>query len=206
MKHNKSKLIIVAILAIVSFGLPQPLLPMTIASRGHTERAATQAAATPDQKQLLTAFNNHVKDYLKQRDRVRKKLPKLSKDATAEQIQAYQKSFVDALIAMRTGTKPGYIFTPEAADYLRKLIKTEFKGSERVEVRKEILEAETKGVPLKINYPYPETKEVTQMPPTLLLKLPQLPKEVRYRFVRQHLMLVDIDNDLIVDYMLNALP
>ncbi|MGI8731920.1 MAG: hypothetical protein ACR2LM_01275 [Pyrinomonadaceae bacterium] len=44
------------------------------------------------------------------------------------------------------------------------------------------------------------------MPPTLLLKLPELPKEVKYRFVKRHLLLVDTDNGLIVDYMLNALP
>jgi ABC-type transporter MlaC component len=207
MKHNKSKLTAVALVAIVSIGLPGSFLPVTaIAAKAHTEQAATQAVVTPEQKHLLTAFNNHVKDYLKQRERVRKKLTKLSKEATPEQIQAYQKSFVEALTAMRTGTKPGYIFTPEVADYFRKLIKTEFKGSERAEVRQTILEAETKGVPLKINYPYPDTKEITQMPPTLLLKLPLLPKEVRYRFVRQHLLLVDTDNDLIVDYMLNALP
>lgn len=207
MKHNKSKLTAVAIVAIVAIGLPGSFLPVTAnTAKDDTEQAAAQTLVTAEQKHLLTAFNNHVKDYLKQRDRVRKKLPKLSKDSTPEQIQAYQKSFVEALIAMRTGTKPGYIFTPEVADYFRKIIKTEYKGSERAEVRQEILEAETKGVPLKINHPYPETKEVTQMPPTLLLKLPQLPKEVRYRFVRQQMMLVDTDNDLIVDYMLNALP
>jgi ABC-type transporter MlaC component len=174
---------------------------------GHAQqKPAPQTKVSVQQKTMLAAFDKHVKDYVKQRNQVRKKVPKLSKDATPEQIQAYQKSFVDALVAVRKGAKPGYMFTPEIADYVRTLVKTEFKGSERVEVRQAILEAENKGVPLKVNYPYPDTKEVTQMPPTLLLKLPQLPKEVRYRFVRRHLLLVDTDNDLIVDYMLNALP
>ena len=44
------------------------------------------------------------------------------------------------------------------------------------------------------------------MPPTLLLKLPQLPKQVRYRFVGRHMILMDRENDLIIDYMLDALP
>ena len=172
--------------------------------------SSQQRVASPKgsvrEKAMLASFDKQVKDYVKQRNRVKKKLPALSKDATPEQIQAYQKSFVDGLIAARAGTKPGYIMNLEVAEYIRTLVKTEFKGTERAEVRKEILEAETKGVPLKVNNPYPETKEITQMPPTLLLKLPQLPKEVRYRFVRQHLMLVDTDNDLIIDYMLNAMP
>jgi hypothetical protein len=89
---------------------------------------------------------------------------------------------------------------------LRSLIKTEFKGTDRAELRKTVLEADTKGVPLRVNYPYPETKELAEMPPTLLLRLPPLPKEVKYRFVNRHLLLVDTDNGLIVDYMLNALP
>jgi hypothetical protein len=38
------------------------------------------------------------------------------------------------------------------------------------------------------------------------LKLPQLPKQVKYRFVGRHLLLVDRENGLIVDYMKNALP
>jgi hypothetical protein len=61
-------------------------------------------------------------------------------------------------------------------------------------------------VPLRVNYPYPESKEFTEMPPTLLLMLPQLPKEVKYRFVGRNLLLVDRDNNVIIDYMTNALP
>jgi hypothetical protein len=57
-----------------------------------------------------------------------------------------------------------------------------------------------------VNYPYPDSKEFSQIPPPLLLKLPQLPKEVKYRFVNYHLLLVDSDNDLIIDYMTKALP
>jgi hypothetical protein len=40
----------------------------------------------------------------------------------------------------------------------------------------------------------------------LLLKLPQLPKEVKYRYVNRNLILIDTDNNLIVDYMIDALP
>ena len=170
------------------------------------QKSETQVVVSANQKKMIAAFNKHVKDYVKQRNRLEEKLPKLSKDATPDQIQTYQKAFVDALRAARASAKPGYIFGPDVAEYMRKTIKTEFKGSDRAELRETVLEAETKGVPIKVNYPYPESKEITQMPPTLLLKLPQLPKEIKYRFVRRHLLLVDTDNDLIVDYMLNALP
>jgi hypothetical protein len=165
-----------------------------------------QPVLTKQQKQIVAAFNSHVKDYLRQRERVKAKLPPLSKEATPEQIAAYQKSFMESLRAMRTGTKPGYIFNPQAVEYFRAIIKTEVAPRDKPEIRQTILEADTKGVPLKVNYPYPETKELTQIPPTLLLKLPQLPKEVKYRYVGRHLLLVDSDNNLIIDYMLDALP
>jgi hypothetical protein len=44
------------------------------------------------------------------------------------------------------------------------------------------------------------------MPAKVLLRLPQLPKEAKYRYVGRNLFLVDTDNNLIIDYMLDALP
>jgi hypothetical protein len=170
------------------------------------ESQIAQPVVTAQEKQMLGAFNRHVKDYLKQRARVKAKIPPLSKDATPEQIAAYQKTFVESLRAMRAGTKPGYIFNPQTVAYFRRIIKTEVPPVDKPEIRQTILEADTKGVPLKVNFPYPESKELTQIPPTLLLKLPQLPKEVKYRYVGRNLLLVDTDNNLIVDYMLDALP
>jgi ABC-type transporter MlaC component len=165
-----------------------------------------QPVVTEQEKQMLAAFDRHVRDYLKQRERVKAKLPPLSKDATPEQIDAYQKKFVESLRAMRAGTKSGYIFNPQTVGYFRRIMKMEVPPRDKPEIRETILEADTKGVPLKVNFPYPETKELTQIPPTLLLKLPQLPKEVKYRYVGRNLLLVDTDNNLIVDYMLDALP
>jgi hypothetical protein len=133
-------------------------------------------------------------------------LPKLSKDSTPEQIQANQKAFIEALRAARTNAKPGDVFSEEVANYIRRKVRTEFKGKDRREVRETILMADTKGVPLKVNYPYPEEKELAEVPATLLLELPQLPKEVKYRFVGRHMLLVDTDSGIIVDYMFNALP
>ena len=164
------------------------------------------APSTKQEKDLLSDFNKSIKQYSVERESVRKKLPPLAKDSTPEQIAAYQKQFVDALRLQRSYAKQGYLFTPSVAAYIRSIIKTEFKGTDRAQLRETILEADTAGVPMRVNYPYPETKELTQIPPTLLLKLPQLPKELKYRFVQRNLLLVDTDNGLIIDYTLNALP
>jgi hypothetical protein len=165
--------------------------------------AMAQVQPTP----LAEAFEKRVKDYVKLREDIEAKMPKLSKEAKAEEIETHKKQLQDSVRAARAGAKHGDIFTPDAAAMIRGIIKEEFKGKDRIELRKAVLvEAEVKSVPLRINYPYPEVKEQLEMPPTLLLKLPQLPKQIRYRFVGDNMLLVDRENGLIIDYMGNAIP
>lgn len=159
------------------------------------------------EKQTVATFEKRVKDYLKLRNGIKSKLPtKLSKDSTPEQIHSYMTSFEDGVRAARAGAKRGELFVPEVATYIRNILREDFSRQDKAELRKTVLQAETQGVPVRVNYPYPEEKELTEMPPTLLLKLPQLPQEMRYRFVGSNLLLVDRENNLIVDYMTNALP
>ena len=39
------------------------------------------------------------------------------------------------------------------------------------------------------------------MPPSILLNLPKLPEELEYRFVGPHLILHDVNANLIVDFI-----
>jgi hypothetical protein len=210
MKEKMNALIV--FLAILGVCVAFPILPKAESRVGR--RVAEQdvvkmhekRVVSPQEKRTVAAFDKRVKQYVKLRDRVKGKLPKLSKDSTPEQIAAHEKAAIEALRVARAGAKPGDIFTRDIADYIRTTLKTEFKGREEKEIRKVILDDETKPVPLRVNYPYPEENAFTEMPATLLLKLPQLPKQIKYRYVRRNLFLVDSDNNLIVDYMLDALP
>lgn len=158
-------------------------------------------------KQIVAAFEQRAKDYSRMREGLEEKMPKLSKEAKPEEIQTHKTQFQERVRAARVGAKRGDVFTPEATTLIRTMIKEEFKGKDRVELRKTVFsEAENKAVLLRVNYPYPESQELLEMPPTLLLRLPQLPKQLRYRFVRDNLLLVDRENGLIVDYMTNAIP
>lgn len=157
-------------------------------------------------RKLVVAFQERVKDYAKLREAIEDKLPKLAKESTPEEIEAHKKTFLARVRDARTDAKRGQLFTPAIATYIRSVIRREFRGAELRKLRESVLEADTKGIPLRVNYTYPESKELVEMPPPLLLKLPNLPKQLRYRFVGRNLLLVDRENDLIVDYMLNALP
>jgi hypothetical protein len=165
-----------------------------------------KAEVSPKHRAAFAAFEARVKEYVALREEIEDKLPKLSKDATPEQIEAHKTAFQDAVRSARAGAKPGDLFTIDAARHIREVVKAEMRPKDRREVRQTVLKSEVKGVALRVNYPYPETQELIEMPPTLLLKLPQLPKQVRYRYVGRSMLLVDRENGLIVDFMPDALP
>src|SRR5690348_7991678 len=177
------------------------IIVVRIAASGRAQ-TPSPPALSPADKQVAEAFEKRAKDYARMREALEAKMPALSKEAKPEEIQRHKEQFQERVRAARVGSKPGDIFTPSAATLIRAIIKDEFKGRDRVELRNAVLkESENKAVPLRVNYPYPESQELLEMPPTLLLRLPQLPKQVRYRFVRNNLLLVDRENGLIVDYM-----
>jgi hypothetical protein len=199
--NTKTKIILLIVVAgSVS------VIPFFASHAGAVQVPQPPALSAPDKK-IVKAFEKRVKAYARVREQIEGKMPKLSEEAKPEEIQAHKKQFQDRLRAARVGAKHGEVFTPDAVALIRRMIKDEFKGRERVELRDTVLrEADTKAVPLRVNYPYPETQEQLEMPPTLLLRLPQLPKQVRYRFVGNSLLLVDRENGLIIDFMTKALP
>lgn len=193
-----------SVLALIFCLLCAPL-PLAAQQTAGQQPDPLDALSVKD-REVVVAFQERVKDYSKLREAIEDKMPKLSKESTPAEIEAHKKTFEERVRAARVDAKPGEMFTPDIATYIRALIRSEFKGTERKELRETVLEADTKGVPLRVNYAYPETKELVEMPPPLLLKLPSLPKQLRYRFVGRNMLLVDRENGLIVDYMLDALP
>ena len=168
----------------------------------NTVCAGQEEAAAADP--AVAAFNERVKQYIKLRKKT--EVPKLSDKNKPEQIEAQMASLQASIIIARATAKAGDIFTPDIASLIRRAIRQEFKGERLRKLRETLREAQTKGVPLRANVPYPETKELIEMPPTLLLKLPVLPKELHYRFVGGYLLLVDKEARLIVDVMPGAVP
>ncbi|HEX8457318.1 MAG TPA: hypothetical protein VF656_08475 [Pyrinomonadaceae bacterium] len=190
----------------VLFGLLLFASPAARAQQTAAQAPDPLAHLSPKEREMVIAFRERAKDYSKLRESIEMKMPKLAKESTPEQIQAHKTEFEERVRAARAGAKRGELFTPDIANFIRATIKAEYKGAERKELRQTVLGADTKSVPMRVNYPYPETDEFVEMSPTLLLKLPQLPKQLRYRFVGRNLLLVDRENNLIVDYMTGALP
>jgi hypothetical protein len=173
---------------------------------GFLQVALGQITLSVKDQRTVSDFELKAKNYTKLREQLESQLPKLPKDASAEQIDAHETALQKAVQNARRNAKQGEVFTSPAARLIRKIIRTNYKGKDLLELREIVFEAQTDGVPLKVNTTYPETKEMVEMPPTLLLRLPQLPKQLRYRFVGRNLLIVDRENGIIVDYMTKALP
>src|SRR5436190_58686 len=71
-------------------------------------------------KQTISAFENRVKNYVKLRNQVKGKLPKLSKSSTPEQLESYRKSVEECLRAAGGGTKRRYDRDTEGSGYSRR--------------------------------------------------------------------------------------
>ena len=119
-----------------------------------------------------------------------------SKNAMAEKIQE-----------ARADAKQGDIFTPEIEAYFRKRIAAAMRGANGAKIRSSLRHAEPlHSMPLHVNQPYPDGVPLQSVPPTLLLNLPRLPKELEYRIVGRDLALHDIGPNLIVDLIPGAVP
>ncbi len=181
--------------ALFFFGAMTLLLPVSLAQ-----------ARSGSEKKLLSEFQKDTRSYIRIRDTARRQVPKIGDDATRAEIEVYKTAFQQAIRNARTHAAQGEIFTDEVSTWIRSLIRAEFKGWERSELRKTVLEADTTGVPVRVNAVYPESKELVEMSPQLLLALPPLPKELRYRFIGRSLAILDRDTAIIVDHMKDALP
>jgi len=163
---------------------------------------------TPTNKDsaILQDFKALVAAYIKLRKGPDVQAPKLKPTKSAEIIADKEHALTDAIRSARSNAKQGDIFTPEIAAEFRRLSKIAMQGQNAVRVHQTLKSAEPVQVPLKVNDTYPTTRPLQSMPPTLLLNFPQLPKELEYRLVGKTLVLRDIDANLIVDFLPEAIP
>ena len=191
---------------VVSFVALSFAVTVAVAQKSEPPALAPPPVSSPAEKAAIQGFENQVKDYIKLRNTVRENAPKLSKDATPEQIQSYRTALEESLRSARKGARRGDLFRPDIASFIRRTLKNEFQGKDRKEIRDIVFETELQAVVLRVNYPYAQSAELSEMPATLLSKLPQLPKELRYRFVGRNMILVDRESNVILDFMPDALP
>ncbi len=166
---------------------------------------AGSARPAADDAKTIHEFESRVTKYLDMRT-------KESGSAThptdsPDKLAATQQNVAGKVQSRRPAAVQGDIFTPEIAAYLKRQISATLAGPEGRKIRASMRRAEpVTGLTLHVNQEYPQGVPLQSTPPTLLLNLPTLPKELEYRIVGRNLVLLDTVPNLVVDFVPNAVP
>ncbi len=158
---------------------------------------------------LLADFNAKVGAYNELRKELEKKAPPLKTTNDPAEIVLAEKALAQQIRAARAHAKRGDIFTPATEATFRRFLRPQVTGTKDAADNKAIIKDDapkTTEVPFKVNGEYPKEAPLSTVPPDVLKTLPPLPENLQYRFVGKHLLLYCTRGNLIVDYMLNAIP
>ena len=186
----------------------------------HKNAHIAPAADVDMDAKVLAKFQHEIRDYMEEHRELMQRIPNVGPNATADEIAAHRAKMTKAIQAERRNAKPGDIFKPEVEAAFRRIIAGELAGPEREAVLQEIKQGNPRvesvpnqadptrlhpeSVRVAVNAIYNEEAPVSSMPPSLLLKLPQLPEQVRYRFVGRDLILRDTEANVILDFIKEA--
>jgi len=171
---------------------------------------AGQVQIPQDKKEArdLRIFADRIQLYVKLQKNLESSLSTLKPTKDAAQIIEHQHELAAKIIDARRDARRGDIFTHDVTERFRKIIRREFRGPEGRLARQTIRQDDPSDriIRLHVNDVFPEGIPLTTTPPALLLKLPELPEVLAYRFVGRDLTLIDTKARLIVDLIPNAIP
>lgn len=198
-------------LVIVSSGCgssadTEPATPAEVALAEGERKTSTDPAVNPDAA-AMAEFKAKVEEYAKLHRRLARGDARLKETDDPAEINTAMETLAAKVQAARRDARHGDIFTPRVRPAFRRLLAPELKGEDGADAKVVLRDdAPAPGtVPFKVNAPYPDDQPRPTVPVNLLLTLPTLPEPLEYRIVGQHLLLLDTDADLIVDYILNAI-
>jgi hypothetical protein len=175
------------------------------ATAGKPRIAPRSAENTKQDEAALKEFQERLKKYLELRQRLAEKLKPLSPTASAAKLASEQESLAAALRNVRKDAKPGDLISPRVADHIQRTVAEYFRGKDAA-TKRAVFEEVPEGIRPVVNKTMPDNTALATVPPVLLNNLPLLPDNLQYRFAGRHIVLLDGDTRLMMDYILNALP
>jgi hypothetical protein len=156
---------------------------------------------------ILKDFQKRVADYVKLHKIARSEVHGLKPTTSAEEIEHHEHRLAKRLRESGREAVQGNIFTTGIAAEFRRLIGVTMRGPEADRIRESLRRAAPVHLSaIRVNQTYPAGVPLQSTPPSLLLNLPPLPPELEYRLVGRALILRDIEANLIVDFIPDAVP
>lgn len=177
-------------------------LVVTVLAAGCADKERTDPTA-----EAVANFNHRVDDYMTLRKSVADSAGTIDENSTQDEIAKRSSGLAAGIISVRPTAKQGDIFAPDAAAVFATLIRQEYqRRPDSVQEVREDTQAELPDFVPRVNMVYPTSYPLATFPPTLLPLLPKLPEQLEYRVVTHYLILRDIEANVIVDFMPNAIP
>jgi hypothetical protein len=176
-----------------------------------TRQKAAEDNANPDAL-VLVDFQKRIDTYMAIHKAAAKDSLPIKETKNPGEIKAAQEALGAKIRAARSDAKPGDVLTPEIRNKFRRLMYPVVQGTAGRETKEELSEdvhekdeGIPKKVPLKLNATYPEGNPLPTTPPNVLMSLPKLPEELEYRILDKNLILRDVQANIIVDFIPNAI-
>jgi len=193
------------------FSLVGAAVLMTVCVHASTARGTAAAQGTDDRSRVgldaerISDFQRRIVRYMRLHDKVQKQgTPQQQRDDIGENLVSQQAMAMRIRLA-RHDARPGDLFTRPVAKALRRAMDPELRGPAAQGTRESIREDAPTAFVLVVNASFPEGAPRSTMPANLLRILPPLPNGLEYRIIDTHLVLMDLDANIVVDYMLDVM-
>ena len=167
-----------------------------------------QVPTPSEDSAALQHWTLNIEDYLAIREQAARAAPPPRFPMSAAELLRAEAAFAAEIRARRTGAHVGDMFTSDVQRTFRKVIA-------RTLTDHQIVAGDLAATLLADVLPGSASPAVNQrfpwqlgsaMPACLLAALPELPKGIQYRLVGRDLILLDLDANLVIDILREALP
>ena len=153
-----------------------------------------------------------LSDFMRDVDRYMTLHNKLQRQGTAPQQRSdigenlvSRNALATRLRLARHDAEQGDILTPAIGETLRTAMNPTLRSPTGAGARESIREDAPATFVLEVNGDYPDGESRSKMPGNVLQILPLLPPGLEYRIVDTHLVLMDVDANIVVDYLLDVM-
>ncbi len=144
--------------------------------------------------ETLAEFNKRVGDYAALRSKLEKGLRPLVVTDNPAEIERFEHRLAGRIREAR-GSRRGQIFAPTMVGQVKQMLTLRADAATIAA----IMDDGPTEFDVDVNETYSKQRPLATMPPSILLVLPDLPRDIEYRFVGRHLILRDARANIIID-------
>ena len=181
------------------------IAPATSAGGTATVNGTETTAHVSLDAELVSDFERRIDRYMQLHDKLQREgtPPRERTDTTENEVS--RQELATRIRLARQDARQGDIFTPAIAAALRRAMNPELRGVGAAGTRESIREDAPAKFTLQVNGSYPDGASRSTMPGNVLTILPPLPRGIEYRIVDTHLILMDLDANIVVDYLFDVM-